>query len=59
MVIVSQLLLYLCLSLLMGVMLGNSVFAGHMPKFRVPKWLLISSAAGVKSRQMYRTAICH
>lgn len=47
MVIVSQLLLYLCLSLLMGVMLGNSVFAGHMPKFRVPKWLLISSSAGV------------
>lgn len=47
MVIVSQLLLYLCLSLLMGAMLGNSVFAGHMPKFRVPKWLMITAAAGI------------
>lgn len=47
MVIVSQLLLYICLSLLMGVMLGNSVLAGHMPRFRVPKWLLITATAGV------------
>ncbi|WP_411843817.1 copper resistance D family protein [Salinicoccus sp. HZC-1] len=47
MVIVSQLLLYLCLSLLMGVVLGNSFFAGRMPKFHVPKWLLVTAAAGV------------
>lgn len=46
MVIVSQLLLYLSLALLMGVLLGNSLLAGHMPKFHVPKWLVITAVAG-------------
>ncbi|WP_020008268.1 copper resistance D family protein [Salinicoccus albus] len=47
MVIVSQLLLYITLALLMGVMLGNSLLAGHMPKFHVPKWLVITAVGGV------------
>ena len=47
MVIVSQLLLYLCLSLLMGMMTAGAMPRGCMPKFRVPKWLMIAAAAGV------------
>ncbi|WP_174615584.1 copper resistance D family protein [Virgibacillus ihumii] len=47
MVIVTQGLLYLCFSLLMGTMLGYSVLAGQMPKFYVPKWLLLVVTAGV------------
>lgn len=47
MVIASQLLLYLCLSLLMGVMTAGAMPRGYMPRFRVPKWLLIAAAGGV------------
>lgn len=47
MVIVTQGLLYLCFSLLMGTMLGYAVLVKHMPKFHVPKWLLLVATAGV------------
>ncbi|UJL45747.1 CopD family protein [Virgibacillus sp. NKC19-16] len=47
MVIVTQGLLYLCFSLLMGTMLGYAVLVTRMPKFHVPKWLLLVATAGV------------
>lgn len=46
-VVASQILLYISLSLLMGIMLSKSVFASRMPKYHIPKSIIYIVLAGI------------
>lgn len=46
-VVVSQILLYISLSLLMGIMLSKSIFATRMPKYNIPKSVIYIVLAGI------------
>lgn len=47
MVVASQILLYICLSLLMGIILSNAVLTAYMPKLNIPGWSIYGALAGV------------
>jgi putative copper resistance protein D len=46
-VIVSQILLYISLSLLTGIMLSRSLFVERMPDHHIPKWIIYITLSGI------------